>query len=163
MWNVNIKEKRKTAVWSLYFRRLLKDEEVPEFQALLISLDGISINTFLNKRVWSLEPGGSFTVKSLVNHLSTSPIDITLQRSLWKTKSPKRVNMSVWIMLHGSLNCASYCKKGPHSIIFHPTCALSILITRKTFSTSSLTALMLQIAGSGCSKFLIYVGLQMTT
>lgn len=99
-----------TSSWSLYFRRLLKDEEVPDSQALLSSLEGIMINS-LNRRIWSLGSGGSFTIKSLVNHLSTaSPIDITIL-SFWKSKSPKRVNISVWIMLHGSLNCASILQK----------------------------------------------------
>ena len=77
-----------TSSWSVYFRRLLKEEEVPKFQALLITLNGKVVNFSTNKRVWSLEPEGSFTVKSLVNHLTTaSPIDATLHRSQFSQSS----------------------------------------------------------------------------
>lgn len=64
-----------TSSWSVYFKRLLKEEEVPEFNVKVV-------NSSPNKRVWSLEPEDSFTVKSLINHLSTaSPIDATLHIS----------------------------------------------------------------------------------
>ena len=74
----------------VYFRSLLKEEFV-DFQSLMISLNGKMVNSNQDKKVWSLEPSGYFTVKSLV----TSPIDVSLFRGLWKTKSPRRVNISV--------------------------------------------------------------------
>ena len=44
----------------------------------------------LKKRVWSLEPSGKFSVKSLTTHLSpSSPLNGRLYKVLWKTKKPK--------------------------------------------------------------------------
>ena len=35
-----------------------------------------------------------------------APIGDLLEKALWKSKSPRRVNISVWIMIFGNLNCA---------------------------------------------------------
>lgn len=34
-------------------------------------------------------------------------MDLQLEKCLWKSKSPTRVSITLWIMLFGSLNCAS--------------------------------------------------------
>ena len=99
-------------------------------QALL--REGKLLNTFSDKGVWFLETSGSFTIKSLVIHLSmASPNENALQRSLWKTKCLKRVN--VW----KSEFCFSITEKTPASIplSFTHTCPLFVSITRKIFST----------------------------
>lgn len=70
------------------------------------------MNNARDRRVWSPEANGNFLVKSLVTHLQpASPFEGRLQQALWKTKSPKRVNITSWIMLFGQLNCSSVLQK----------------------------------------------------
>lgn len=97
-----------TTSWSINFRRNLKKEEIVEFQNLLGLISSFPITTTDDSRHWELETNEKFSVKSLVKHLSkTSPIGKLLEDSLWKSKSPRRVNITVWIKLEGLLNCAS--------------------------------------------------------
>ena len=97
-----------TSSWSINFRRALKDEEIADFQSLLNLVSSFPITTINDKRTWSLEANGLFSVNSLVKHLSkASPMDKKLEESLWKSKSPRRVNIIIWIMIAGRLNCAS--------------------------------------------------------
>ena len=94
--------------WSIYFKWLLNDEEILDFQSLLNQISSSQRASFLDRRFWYLGTSGSFSVKSLVKHLSTSsPLDISLYKRLWQSNSPKKVNISIWIMLFGKLNCAS--------------------------------------------------------
>lgn len=61
----------------------------------------------LKKCVWSLESGGAYLVKSLVNHLKfLPPLGKGLEKALWKTKGPCRVNITIWSMIFGALNCS---------------------------------------------------------
>lgn len=65
-----------------------------------------------DKRIWSLQSTGKFLVKRLTAHLSpSSPLNKSLYKALWKTKSPRRVNVVQWIMIFGLLNC-SYVMQG---------------------------------------------------
>ena len=94
--------------WSITFRRALKEEELEDFQTLLGILSAVTITTSKDNRIWKLEANGNFSVKSLVKHLSKShPIGKLLKDSIWKSKSPRRVNIIIWIMLEGLLNYAS--------------------------------------------------------
>lgn len=96
-----------------------------EWGRTLSSLMGIlhekRTSFFQDRRVWSLESNGLYTVKSLVKHLSTaSPLDKHLEKVLRKSKSPWRVNITVCIMLFGSLNCASVLQKKLQSRCLSP-------------------------------------------
>ena len=94
--------------WSVTFGRLQKEEEINDFQALLPLLAGKKLLSAPDKRMWSLETSGSFSVKSLVNHLSAaSPLENSPEICLWKSNSSRRVNITLWIMLFGNLNCAA--------------------------------------------------------
>lgn len=73
-----------------------------------------------DKRIWSLEASGAFSVKSLVTHLSlASPLDKHLEKALWRSKCPRRANITVWTMLFGYLNCSSVMQRKL------PSCCLS--------------------------------------
>ena len=61
-----------TKSWSLVFRRLLKDEEIQDFQRLLTLISHKDLTDLDDRRVWSLESLGHFSVKSLSKHLSPS-------------------------------------------------------------------------------------------
>ena len=96
-----------TNSWSIYFRRLLNDEEILDFQTLLSQISSSQPTSFPDQRFWSLETSSSFSVNSLVKHISTSsPLKSSLYKRLWKFNSPRRINISIWIMLFGNLNCA---------------------------------------------------------
>ena len=97
-----------TNSWNLTFRRQLKDEEILEFQQLLFHLENSRVNNNIDSRVWSLEASGRYSVKLLAKYLNSSiPIDKELYQGIWKSKSPKRVDVLIWILLHGSLNCSA--------------------------------------------------------
>ena len=59
-----------TNSWAISFRRLLKENEVEDFQDLMGIFREKRISSSQDRRVWSLESNGLYTVKSLVKHLS---------------------------------------------------------------------------------------------
>ena len=66
-----------TSSWSIYFKRLLNDDEIIDFQSLLFQISSSQPTSFPDRKFWSLETSGSFSVKSLVKHLSTSsPLEV---------------------------------------------------------------------------------------
>lgn len=84
--------------WSISFRWLLKDDGITDFQSLIYQISNKKVAASEDRRVWSLEALGKFSVKSLANHLSpSSTIDKRLFKARWKTKSPRRVDILVWI------------------------------------------------------------------
>lgn len=90
------------------FCRCLKEEEIEDFQSLLEQISNIRVSERLDSRVWSLEASRRFTVKSITNFLSPSCfIDALLLKVLQKFKSLRRVNILVWIMVFGYLNCSA--------------------------------------------------------
>lgn len=77
-----------TNCWAISFRRLLKDNKAEDFQDLMGILHEKRTSSSQDRRFWSLEPNGIYSVKSLVKHLSpASPIDKQLEKALWKSKS----------------------------------------------------------------------------
>lgn len=139
--------------WSVTFRRLPKEEEIEDFQNL------IGILHSKDKRIWSSKSNGVFSVKFLVKHLSSaSPIDKHLEKSLWKTKSLQRVNILVWAMLFGSLNCSSVLqRKLPSQCLSPHICPLRSKASEDLLHLFFIAAL-LEIAGSGCLVYLISHG-----
>ena len=72
-----------TNSWSIYFRKLLNDKEILDFQTLLSQISSSQLASFPDQRFWSLENSRSFSVKSLVKHLSTSsPLESSLYKRL---------------------------------------------------------------------------------
>lgn len=110
-----------TLSWNTFFRRLLKDEKISNLQLLLGCLSLFQVGFLEDSRSWSLA-SSVFSVKSLSCHLVSSfPLDNKVYSTLWKSKSPKRVNILMWIMIHGSLNCLEVLqKKNFPNIISHP-------------------------------------------
>ncbi|XP_038903695.1 uncharacterized protein LOC120090219 [Benincasa hispida] len=115
-WDNNI------ASWSITFRRSLKDEEVSAFQDLLRKIVSRSPSLSFDKRVWSISNNSQYTVKSLKNHLTPfSPLEKPIFSTIWKTKSPRRVNILIWIMLFGQLNVAEVLQKKQPTPSLSPT------------------------------------------
>ena len=107
------------------FRRLLKDEESLDFQHHTAVIANKLMLEGPDRRSWSLEPNGIFSVKSLAKHLSLPyPINHELEKSLWHTKSPRRVNITVWLTIFGSLNFAAVVQKKLPSHSLSPMFAL---------------------------------------
>ena len=85
-----------TNSWSIVFQRLLKDEEIQDFQSLLLFLSSRRLTELEDGRIWSLDASGHFFVKSLFTHLSpSSPMEKACYKALWKTSSPRRINILV--------------------------------------------------------------------
>lgn len=61
-----------------------------------------------DRRIGSLESSRKFSVDSLSKHLAVFfPMDKVVFKALWKSKSPRQVNILTWIMNFGTLNCSS--------------------------------------------------------
>ena len=143
-----------TKSWSLVFRRLLKDE-IQDFQCLLTLISHKGLTDLDDRRVWSLESSGHFSVKSLSKYLSlskhlslskrlspSSPVEKDYFKALWKTSSPRRINFLVWIKAVGSLNCSGTMqRKLPNTCLLPSVCPLCLenseLLITYSFSVSS--------------------------
>ena len=78
-----------------------------------------------DQRFCSLETSCS-SVKSLGKHFSTSsPLESSLYKRLWKSNSPRRISISIWIMLFGNLNCALVLQRKLPSLSPH-VCSLCV-------------------------------------
>ena len=79
-------------------------------------------------RSWSIDPQGQFSVKSLSTHLkSASPMDKRLFSAIWKSGSPRRINILIWIMVFGSLNNSEILqKKAPNKSLSSSICPLCL-------------------------------------
>ena len=79
-------------------------------------------------RSWSIDPHGRFTIKSLLAHLKLPPqwINIFLQQ-FWKSGSPRRINILIWITVCGSLNSSEILqKKSPNKYLSSLICSLCL-------------------------------------
>lgn len=112
--------------WDLAFKRQLKEEELVEFLSLSSSVTNKKVTLQPDKRIWALEGNGSLSINSLTTHLSVaSPIDVKLVKGLWKSKCPRRVNILIWTMLFGSLNCPTTIqRKLPYHCLSPHMCVL---------------------------------------
>ena len=111
--------------WSPAFRHALKNEEFEEFQLLLSGLQVKTISPTSDSRVWSMDHSRTFSVKSLTKFLNaSSPLDKHIHQAHWKSKSPKRINILVWIMLFGTLNCAATLQQELQAHALSPICPL---------------------------------------
>lgn len=91
--------------WNIFSGRFLKDDEIVDLQALLSVLDPMVVGSSKDVRIVSLETLGQCSASSLSHQLASStPIYSDLFSAIWKSKSPKRINILIWIILNGSLN-----------------------------------------------------------
>ena len=96
-----------TLSWSLSFRRSLKEAEIAELQSLLSLLSSEKVFNYQDHKIGSIDHQGRFTIKSLSVHLhSVSPMDKCLFKALWKSNSPRRVNI-----LMGHAFWVQFCKR----------------------------------------------------
>lgn len=72
-------------------------------------------------RIWSLESSGSFTVKSLSSYLPPSLMANNLSKAIRKSKSPKKINIFVWIMINGSFNSAEVLQRKNPTLCLKPS------------------------------------------
>lgn len=76
-----------------------------EFQNLIELISKEKVSDSQDKRVWRLEPRGTYPVKYLANHLKfSSPLEKGLEKALRKTKSPRKVNITIWSIIFGTFN-----------------------------------------------------------
>ena len=85
----------------------------------------VNSNDFIS---WSIDHHGQFSVKFLSANLETaSPIDKRLFSAIWKSGSPWRINILIWIMVFGSLNSTKILpKKSPNKCVSPSICPLCL-------------------------------------
>ena len=71
---------------------------------------------------------GRFSVKSLSSHLKTAyPMNKRLFSAIWKSGSPRRTNILIWIMIFESLNSSEILqKKSPNKYLSPSICPLCL-------------------------------------
>ena len=108
-----------TLFWNIISRRLLKEEEIKDLWMLLGCLCPVHVGSLDDSRSWSLG-----TIKSCLSHLILAfGIIFSMYKgvyfALWKSKSLKRVNILMWIMINVSLNCLrGFTTEVPFSLYF---------------------------------------------
>ncbi|TYK01564.1 hypothetical protein E5676_scaffold451G001410 [Cucumis melo var. makuwa] len=95
------------ASWLIIFHHLLK--KIGNHIIPITSQKEKSPSESQDSRVLSLNGSGKFTVKSITHHLSPSfPLDKPLFKAIWKSGSPRRVNILFWIMKKGKYSVLDY-------------------------------------------------------
>lgn len=92
-------------IWSLNFRRLLKDDEIPEWAAFTHLLPNLSPTG--HEDSWtSKHHTKGFSTKSLYTHLTFNMLSLTdsLFKMIWRCPYPKRVKFLLWEMTNSCLN-----------------------------------------------------------
>lgn len=99
-----------------------------DYQDLLTSLSSVLLTDLEDCREWPLEPLGIHQVNPLSNHLNCSPSTYKLiYAALWKSKSPRKINIPIWIMINGSLNTSQILqKKLPKKSLLPSVCPLCL-------------------------------------
>ena len=145
-----------TNSWSIVFQRLLKNEEIQEFQFLFL-LSSKRVAELEDRRVWYSNSLGHFSVKSLSTHLSpSSPLEKACYKALWKSSSPRRINILVWIMAFRLLNSSMIMqRKLPNKCLLPSVCPLCLRTVRIYYTYSSYAPIPLNagIAFSLCLKW----------
>ncbi|XP_022155195.1 uncharacterized protein LOC111022333 [Momordica charantia] len=110
-----------TLSWRISTRRALKDDEIEEFSVLLYLLHSHSPSNELDRRLWSLEPSGMFSVASISKLCSASSLPKALFKAIWKSKSPKKVLFLTHKSLYyGSMQSRHWCTKFGTKEILEP-------------------------------------------
>lgn len=103
-----------------------------EFHNFVGMISGKKVSARPDKRSWSLDSRETFIVKSLVNHLKSSyPIE-RIGKGYLKTKSPRRVKITIWIMIFGHLNCSEILQRKIPSQCLSPTVCHFCLVASET-------------------------------
>ena len=80
---------------------------IADLQFLLANVSIVKVGLLSDSRKRSLQSLGLFSLNLLTRHLAlTFPLNKDLFSALWNCKRPKGINILIWIMLTGSLNCS---------------------------------------------------------
>ncbi|KAK9153467.1 hypothetical protein Sjap_000947 [Stephania japonica] len=108
-------------VWNLDFRRKLSEEENTEAIDLLEKLEVIRLRVGIpDKRTWTINNEGSFSIKSIFHSLSKGDRQVVSYfKSIWKNGAPNKVKFRAWLICKKMINISE--------VLQHrwPTCALS--------------------------------------
>lgn len=81
----------------------LNNWEVDNVADLMNILDNIHINSSLeDRKVWTGDPKGTFSVSSLFNRMNGKVNYPCLASFLWKSKVPSKVDFFMWILFQGN-------------------------------------------------------------
>jgi hypothetical protein len=88
---------------NMALRRDLSGQRLVSWNALLLRLANIHLQTGHDKFCWNLHENGKFLVPSMYNALihPESPIDKSNNNKLWKLKIPLRIKVFGWYLRKG--------------------------------------------------------------
>jgi hypothetical protein len=67
-----------------------------EWTKLQNMLSGVCLTTQEDEIIWRLSTSKTFTTSSLYKFLTTSGIDCTLVKKIWKCKVPLKIRIFLW-------------------------------------------------------------------
>ncbi|GMP24416.1 hypothetical protein CsSME_00001690 [Camellia sinensis var. sinensis] len=84
--------------WNFDLIRNLNDREVGELASLLVVLEGVSLSSTPNSRVWNLVSSGVFSCKSFFDKIIDNPsvLLFPFHKKLWKAGVPHKVKFFMW-------------------------------------------------------------------
>lgn len=107
--------------WNLGFRRNL-NVEIEEASNLLSRVESVVLlQNRCDRRVWSLDSLGVFSVKLLYSHLINIPSSLSPSSPfsvVWKAKVTPKVRLLAWLVVHGKINTCDLIQRRPISF-FH--------------------------------------------
>ncbi|CAL9004181.1 unnamed protein product, partial [Prunus brigantina] len=113
--------------WDFDFRRNLSEAEISEVVLLLDILGKVRLNNSRSdRRSWEIEDHGSFSCKSFRSFLlSTTKEVFPPSTSIWKAKTPPKIQFFVWLAANGKINsCDSIQRRHPKMCLSPSWCVL---------------------------------------
>jgi hypothetical protein len=93
------------------FRRELTGNQMEMWRSLLDMLRGMTISTDDDIVIWTLEKHGCFSTRSMYRYLCFGGVISNQMREVWGTRSPLKVRIFLWQMLHDKLQTVEQQKK----------------------------------------------------
>ena len=84
--------------WNFDLIRNLNDKEAGELGSLLVVLEGVSLSSSPDSRVWNLVSSGVFSCKSFFDKIIDNPSVplFPFHKKLWKADVPHKVKFFMW-------------------------------------------------------------------
>ena len=113
--------------WDFDFRRNLSEAEIAEVVILLDILGKVRLyGSRSDRRSWEIEEQGSFSCKSFRSFLLSTTRDVFPPfSSIWKAKTPPKIQFFVWLAANGRINtCDCIQRRQPKMCLSPSWCVL---------------------------------------
>lgn len=89
--------------WHITFRRALGDEDMKEWERLIVLLDDFRLNEEPDHFEWVLDKLGRYTTRSMYRRLTFRGVSNRRMSKLWKSKLPNKIKIFAWLAVQDRL------------------------------------------------------------